>query len=470
MAVKNLQQALDAAGNAVDMLRNSQMGAYVYPVVPSEFTNWRDEQHAWRHGVVLFDQTHHMANLYVEGPDAVKMVSYLSTNSYEKFPLDRAKQFAPTSYSGHVIGDGILFHLEQNKLVFVGRAPAANWLQFHGESGQFDVKVTMDDRSPMRPMGKAVTRSVWRFQIQGAKAEELIQKLNGGSYGEIKFFNMGSIKIKGKTVRALRHGMAGTPGLELWGPYEEQDEMRAAILEAGKEFGLVQVGSRAYSSNTLESGWIPSPLPAVYTDERMRPYREWLPATAYEGVSSLGGSFVSGNIEDYYVTPYEMGYGSFVKFDHDFIGREALETLKGQPHRQKVTFEWNSEDVVDVFRSMFEDGQIYRYIDQPNANYASSSFDSILVNGKIVGASMFSGYSYNERRALSLGIIDPEFAKPGTQVTLVWGENPNTKKTTIEPHRQKEIRAIVAAVPYNSSVRDSYYPAGWRVTGKLQAR
>jgi vanillate/3-O-methylgallate O-demethylase len=199
----------------------------------------------------------------------------------------------------------------------------------------------------------------------------------------------------------------------------------------------------------------------------MKAYREWLPATAYEAVSSLGGSYVSKNIEDYYVTPYEMGYGSFVKFDHDFIGREALEKMKDQPHRQKVTFEWNSEDVVDVFRSMFEDGPIYRYIDQPNANYGSSSFDSILVDGKVVGASMFSGYSYNERRALSLGIVDPEFAKPGTQVTLVWGENPNTKKTTTEPHRQKEIRAIVAAVPYNAAVRDGYYPAGWRVTGKL---
>ena len=467
MAVKNLQQALDAAGNAVEMLRNSQMGAYVYPVVPSEFTNWRDEQYAWRHGVVLFDQTHHMANLYVEGPDAVKMCSYLSTNSYEKFPVDRAKQFAPCSYSGHVIGDGILFHLEQNKLVFVGRSPAANWMMYHGQSGKFDVKVTLDDRSPMRPMGKAVTRSVWRFQIQGARAEELLQKLNGGPYGEIKFFNMGTIKIGGKAVRALRHGMAGTPGLELWGPYEEQDEMRARILEAGKDFGLVQVGSRAYSSNTLESGWIPSPLPAVYTDDRMKAYREWLPANSYEAVSSLGGSFVSKNIEDYYVTPYEMGYGSFVKFDHDFIGREALEKMKDKPHRQKVTFEWNSEDVVDVFRSMFEDGPIYRYIDQPNANYGSSSFDSIIVNGKVVGASMFSGYSYNERRALSLGIVDPAFAAPGTQVTLVWGENPNTRKTTTEPHRQKEIRAIVAAVPYNAAVREGYYPAGWRVTGKL---
>jgi len=134
---------------------------------------------------------------------------------------------------------------------------------------------------------------VWRFQIQGAKAEELIQKLNGGPYGEIKFFNMGTIKIKGKTVRALRHGMAGTPGLELWGPYEEQDEMRAAILEAGKDFGLVQVGSRAYSSNTLESGWIPSPLPAVYSSEAERGFREWTGATEYESINALAGSFVS---------------------------------------------------------------------------------------------------------------------------------------------------------------------------------
>jgi vanillate/3-O-methylgallate O-demethylase len=338
-------------------------------------------------------------------------------------------------------------------------------MKFHGESGKFDVKVTMDDRSPMRPMGKAVTRSLWRFQIQGPKADELLQKLHGGKYDEIKFFNMGYINIGGKKVRALRHGMAGTPGLELWGPYEEQDEMRNLILEAGKDLGLVQVGSRAYSSNTLESGWIPSPLPAVYTDDRMRAYREWLPANSYEATSSLGGSHVSKNIEDYYVTPYEMGYGSFVKFDHDFIGREALEAMQGKPFRHKVTFEWNSEDVVKAFASMFEDGDIVRYIDQPNANYASSSFDSILVNGKMVGASMFAGYSYNERRALSLGIIDEQYSKPGTQVTLLWGEKPVTKKTTVEPHRQMEIRAIVAAVPYNSAVRESYYPAGWRTAG-----
>ena len=93
----------------------------------------------------------------------------------------------------------------------------------------------------------------------------------------MKFFHIDAINIKGRKVRALRHGMAGAPGLEVWGPYEQMEEIRAAIVEAGKDFGLVQVGARAYATNTLESGWIPSPLPAVYTGEKMKKYREWLP-------------------------------------------------------------------------------------------------------------------------------------------------------------------------------------------------
>jgi syringate O-demethylase len=115
--------------------------------------------------------------------------------------------------------------------------------------------------------------------------------------------------------------MAGQPGWELFGPWDDEAAVREAIVEAGQEFGLRQDGGRAYSSNTLESGWIPSPLPAVYTGDALTAYREWLPATGYEGSASIGGSFVSDSIEDYYFTPWDLGYGSYVKFDHDFIGR-----------------------------------------------------------------------------------------------------------------------------------------------------
>jgi vanillate/3-O-methylgallate O-demethylase len=446
----------------VDLLRNSQIGAYVYPVVPSEYSNWRDEQRAWRDTCVLFDQSHHMANIYIEGPDAVKMVSHLGFNSFEKFPVDRAKQFAPCSYDGHVIGDGILFHLEPNRLVFVGRAPAASWIQFHAETGGFNVKIQKDDRSPSNPGGKAVIRTCYRYQIQGPNAWKLIEKLNGGPPPEIKFFNMGYINIGGRKVRALRHGMAGAPGLEIWGPYEEREEIRAAIVEAGRDFGLTQVGARAYATNTLESGWIPSPLPGVYTGEKMKAYRQWLPAASYEGTGSLGGSYVSNNIADYYVTPYEMGYGPFVKFDHDFIGREALEKISKAPQRKKVTFAWNADDVVKVQRSMFGPiEQRYKYIDLPLSNYASASYDQVLIGGKLAGLSMFSGYSYNEGSMLSLGIVEHD-VEIGTEVTLVWGEEDGgTKKATVERHKQTEIRAVVSPVPYAKTAREEY-AAGWR--------
>ena len=135
MAYKSLEDAVKNVRNPVEMLRNSQIGAYVYPVVPAEFSNWRDEQWAWRNTCVLFDQSHHMVDLYIEGKDSLKLLSYLAINSFANFPVNRAKQFVPCSYDGHVIGDGILFHLEQNKLVFVGRAPSANWIQFHAATG-----------------------------------------------------------------------------------------------------------------------------------------------------------------------------------------------------------------------------------------------------------------------------------------------------------------------------------------------
>jgi vanillate/3-O-methylgallate O-demethylase len=304
-------------------------------------------------------------------------------------------------------------------------------------------------------------RTCYRYQIQGPRAWQVIEKLNGGPLPEIKFFNMGYMNIAGRKVRALRHGMAGAPGLEIWGPYEEREEIRTAILAAGKDFDIKPVGARAYATNTLESGWIPSPLPAVYTGEKMKAYRQWLPATSYEGTGSIGGSFDSKNIEDYYVTPYEMGYGSFVKFDHDFIGREALEKIAGKPQRKKVTFAWNKEDVKKVLDSLFETGDIYKYIDLPLSNYTSASYDKILIRGKQAGLSMFGGYSYNERSMLSLGVVEHD-VQTGTEVTLVWGEEGGgSKKTTVERHKQLEIRAVVSPVPYSKVAREEY-ASGWR--------
>jgi vanillate/3-O-methylgallate O-demethylase len=465
MTRQSLQSALDRAGDPVTMLRNSKIGAYVYPIVPPEFGNWRTEQQAWRETAVLFDQSHHMSEITVRGPDALKLCSSLTINSFQGFVPGKAKQMVPLSHDGYVIGDGILFHPEKDELLFVGRTPTVNWIQFHAQTGEFDVGTIRDDRSPSNPYGNAITRRHYRYQVQGPNAPQVLEKLHGSKLPEIKFFNLGYINVRGRPVRALRHGMAGAPGLELWGPYEERDEVRAAILEAGRDHGLVVVGSRTYSSNTLESGWIPSPLPAVYSGEAMRPYREWLPSDGYEATCSIGGSFVSARIEDYFLTPHEMGYGQFVKHDHDFIGREALQRWErdGLPrNRKKVTFEWNAQDLGRVFASLLDrDTLPCKFFDLPNANYASSSYDSVTKGGRVVGCSMFTGYSHNERCGLSLGVVDSGI-EVGDELVLIWGEEDGgTAKPTVERHRQCEVRVRVAPTPYARQAREAYHE-GWR--------
>jgi len=464
MQHRSLNDLLQSVENPVRMLRNSQIGAYVYPVVPTEFSNWRAEQQAWRESAVLFDQSHHMAEITLTGPDALKLCSHATINSFTNFVPGKAKQMIPVSHDGFVIGDGILFYLAENELLFVGRAPTVNWLQFHAETGGYDVAVFRDDRSPSQPNGRSVTRRHFRYQVQGPHAASVLTKLNGGSLPDIRFFHFDWINVAGHRTRALRHGMAGEPGLELFGPYELRDEIRAAILEAGKDVGIVAVGSRTYASNTLESGWIPSPLPAVYTGEPMRRYREWLPASGYEGTGSLGGSFVSSNIEDYYLSPYELGYGPFVKFDHEFFGREALEqrVRDARPHRRKVTFEWNGDDLGRILASLSDRENLpCKFFDLPIANYASSSYDKVMLDDRLVGLSMFTGYSHNDRCGLSLGVLDADI-ELGSELTLVWGEeNGGTTKPTVERHRQCEVRVRVAPAPYSKDARDSYH-AGWR--------
>jgi len=463
MTPSNLQEVLDESGNIVELLRNSQIGAYIYPVVPYEFSNWRREQRAWRESAVLFDQSHHMVNFFFKGPDALKMVSDTAINSVANFPVNMAKQYVPTTPAGHVIGDGILFHLDEEEFVWVGRAPVANWLKYQAETGGYKLDFELDDRSPGRPYGKAVTRAYWRFQIQGPNAWPVIEKLNGGPVEQLKFFRMAEMNVAGQRVRTLRHGMAGEPGLELWGPYETYDQTREAILEAGAEFGLLPCGARAYASNTLESGWIPSPLPAIYTGEELRGYREWLAPNSYEATNAVAGSFVSDDIEDYYTNPFELGYAHMVKFDHDFIGRDALEQIDPAAQRKKVTLAWEPDDVAQIFDSMFDiDGESYQFFDLPIANYGASNFDSVLdPDGNVVGYSMFTGYSANEKRALSLATIDPEI-ELGTEVHVVWGEpDGGTRKTTVEPHKQISIRAIVSPAPYSETARLEY-AEGWR--------
>ena len=455
MARNSLEDAIRQAGSPVALLRHSQTGPYVYPVVPPEFTNWRDEQRAWQETCVLFNQSFHMTDMYVEGPDAFRLLSELGVNSFKDFGPNKAKQFVACNADGYVIGDVVLFHLEEERFNLVGRASVHNWVRYHCETGGYDATTELDERSVARQ--GPIVRRAYRYQVQGPNALDVIGKATGAAVPNVRFFHMTVLRIAGRDVRALRHGMVGQPGFELFGPWEEGEEVLAALLEAGRDAGLRQVGARAYSSNTLESGWIPSPLPAVYAGDGMKPYREWLPAKGYEGLASLGGSFSSPDITDYYLTPYDLGYGPIVKFDHDFPGRQALEEFAKQPRRKKVTLVLDAADVTRAIGTMFQARDRAKYFDFPSAVYATLPYDRVMKGERLVGLSTWCGYSANEGKMLTLAMLDTEHATPGTEVTFVWGEDDGgLSKPTVERHVQVEIRATVAPAPYVEGARTRY--------------
>ncbi|GAB4079627.1 aminomethyl transferase family protein [Modestobacter muralis] len=450
MTAESLATALVRAGGPVELMRDLAFPPSTFPVQP-EFTNWRSEQRSWVESCALLDQSHHMTDLFLSGPGALPLLSHVAVNSFATFGVGRAKQLVAVSPDGHLIGDAILFHLEEDLFDLVGHPMVIDWVTFHLERGAFEATVERDDNSAVRASGPP---RLYRYELQGPTAAALMEEVTGGPLPDVAFFRMAEFTIAGRRVRALRHGMAGQPGYELFGPWEDGEAVLGALLGADARHGLVRVGAKAYSTANLESGWAPAPMTALFGDDPlMQEYREWLPATK---VGSLGGSHHPGDISGHYLTPYDVGYGKHVAFDHDFIGRAALERLADGPPRTKVTLVWDADDVAAAVGSAFRPGPGAKYMDLPKIRYATHHEDVVLAGGRQVGISLDCGYLANERALVSLATVENEFAAPGTEVTVVWGEDPVSAKPAVEEHRQVQIRATVAPVPFVDFAREGY--------------
>ncbi|HWH25771.1 MAG TPA: aminomethyl transferase family protein [Pseudolysinimonas sp.] len=451
-ATQTLQEWLDGFETPVHALRSipffepASVGESVI-----EYTNWREEQKSWVDAAALMDLSFHMTDTIIEGPGALDFLSGLTVNSFANFPVGVAKQAIMVNGEGYMIGDGILLRLGEEKFQLIGDTGYSSWVKFQLETSGKDLKFEIDGSHFMD-----ATPKQFRYQIQGPNALAVIEAVTGAEAPKLKFFHTTTVKIAGHDVLALRHGMAGQPGYELSGPWAEHTAVRQAILEAGKDLGISEIGHLAYFSANLQGGWIAIELPAFFSGESTKAYREWSPADFF---GSMAGSFDSENIEDYYTTPYELGYGKFIDFEHDFIGKDALKALadKGN-HRQKVTLIWDDADFGAVFSGLIrpEDGLPPQPITLFDASYGLNQFDAVQVAGATVGFLTQSAYMAPDRRFISLAVVDAEFAEPGTEVTVLWGDSLKLPRADAEPHRQVPVRATVAPAPFGSYARDSY--------------
>lgn len=462
----SLQNLIDLAGGPLNYLRGSKRyrrdnpafsPALVIPQIPYEFTAWEYEQRSWREGVALMDQSHHMQAAVVKGPDARAFLSHLACNNLANANPNRAFQIICAAPDGNMIGDGILLQSGENEFEAVGPF-LLSWIRYNAEVLDFDVEVSIDARSPVYANGHANTRPACRYQIQGPFAWQLIEKLNGGPIVDVPFFHVTSMQIAGVPMRALRHGMAGTPGLEVWGPWEERDKIRETILKEGEEFGIAEVGAAAYCSSGIESGWLQGVLPAVYSSAETKAFREWVGVQDLEVVVRLTGSQVRDKIEDYYRTPFDMGYGRFIHFGHEFVGRDALLEKAGSPALQKVTLAWNPEDTGRLMQQMANpDGPNVKMLHVPIVNdKLDINYHAMTRNGAEVGTAHYTAFMATERAMLTLSLVDPSL-QMGDEVVIEWGEVGGGTGQSHEPSTDSfPIRAIVSPAPYSRVAREEY--------------
>lgn len=396
-----------------------------------EYTGWIDESMSWKESCYIGDWSW-IQERRLRGPDVEKLLASISVNSFAKVAIGQSKHLIHTNEAGKVIHEGILSRLDDQEYMLFGRG--GYWADHMLRHGNFDVESIEDDW--------------YNFQVSGPLAIHVVEKAAGQNMRDIKFMHSGEVMIAGCKVRALRQGMAGEIGYELQGPRAESLAIYNAILEAGKEFGIRRLGGRVSGVNHIEACFptiIVDYLPAIFEPETTAYLKEFMAAMpTFATTFNVAGSYEGKSISDYYRSPVELGWGKTIKFDHDFIGRNALEEELAHPRRQIRTLVWNADDVTEVFASLFCKGTPYAVMDLPRDQRGYMWADKVTKNGNVVGVATSRGYSYYFREMLSLAVMDVDHAEIGTEVVVLWGEPGGP---------QKEVRAIIAPAPYKQDNR-----------------
>jgi vanillate/3-O-methylgallate O-demethylase len=412
-------------------LRRTPPGYFTSRWGQPEYTDWQDESLSWKETCYIGDWSFLWERRF-KGPDVLRLLSDVSVNSFQKFAINQSKHVIHTTEAGKIIAEGIATRLSDDEVMLFGRGTF--WVDYKLRHGDYKVISKPDD---------------WfNFQVSGPTAIHVVEKASGQSLRDIKFMHNGRIKIAGHDVLALRQGMAGEIGYELQGDIAHSQDVYQAIMQAGEEFGIRQLGGRTAFINHLEACFptiVTDYLPAIFGEDMKDYLAEFKSAMpAFASTFNVAGSFEGQDISDWYRNPVELGWGKRIVLDHNFIGREALEAELANPKRTIRTLVWNAEDIADVNASLYRDGPSYDFMEMPRDQRGFMYADKVMKDGKFVGVATSRGYSYSFRQMLSLCTIAIEHAEPGTEVTVVWG-NPR--------HPQKNIRATVAPAPYKPDNR-----------------
>ncbi len=244
------------------------------------------EHLAVRNGVGVFDVSH-MGDIHIAGPQALEAVQHITMNDAAGMGIGQCRYSAMLYPQGTFVDDVIVHRLgEEDYLLVINagtREKDVNWVV--SNTRQFDCKV------------ENLSDNYTQIAIQGPRGVDTLQKLTDADLSKVKFYWFTHGTVCGlPNIMIARTGYTAEDGFEIYVPTDEATSARVwnAVLEAGKEFGIVPCGLGA--RNTLR----------------------------LEGRLPLYGHEISDSIN-----VWEAGLDRFLKMEKgEFIGRDALEKAK----------------------------------------------------------------------------------------------------------------------------------------------
>lgn len=258
--------------------------------MPIQYSSIINEVNGVRGAAGLFDVSH-MGEIEIMGDDDVDFLNWITTNNVSKLKVWQAQYTTMLYPDGGIVDDLLVYRLPDRYLLVVNATNQKKdyeWIK-DNEKGNVEINFKSDD--------------YFQLAVQGPQAEPVLEKVTDKDLSEIKFYWSAEAEIKGNKFIISRTGYTGEDGFEIYGKSSMGEEVWDAIMDAGKDEGIIPCGLGARDVLRLEMGYC------------------------------LYGNDITKD-----TSPLEAGLSWLVKMDkEDFIGKDALKKQKDEGIKRRLS-------------------------------------------------------------------------------------------------------------------------------------
>jgi len=400
-------------------------------LVPAQYSSPREEFLAGRTSAWLGTFLNTSPVYDVSGPDAVAFLNSVAVNrDFGLLPSDGSRHMIICNEDGYMLADGLCVKIADDRFRTYWLAPV---LDFHLQRSPLDVHGTyvMDE---------------YFFQVDGPKSLEVMERVTRTDLHDLRFGRNTPVTLGGGAAVVHRLGMSGSLAYEVHGHSSYAVTAYEELREAVEAVGGRPQGFLNYALGNHTVGGYPNQLqhylyPFAESGEALAAFMAAVPHLDLGLVGSASDKRTNA-----YATPYDVGWGNIVNFDHEFPGKHALQRLAANPPRTAVTLEWNPDDVGAAFTAQLRGTGSSAADPIESSGFTLADFaglsmriDYVEVGGLRVGVTSGRTIDYLSNRMVSLAFLDTAYAEQGREVIVVWGHAEESRR---------EIRATIAPLPY----------------------